>query len=336
MRITVIGGGPGGYTAAFEAARRGHAVTLVENGFLGGTCLNRGCIPTKTLRSSADVLELASRLTAYGVSGCPQPEMDLAALRRRKESVINILREGLEKTCARLKVTQLRGTGRVLSAASVLVDGEDGHREVAGDAVILATGSRVLELPGLIFDHEHICSSDDALELKRIPRRLVIVGGGGIGCEMACIYRALGSEVIVIEGQDRLLPMPGIDRDVSVLLGREFRKRKIRQLTGRTLAQVTVTDGTVRGVAEASPFAPEPGGKVAPETLEADMVLVTVGRSPNTGGLGLAEAGVAVDSRGWITVDERLQTSVPGIYAVGDILGPSHVMLAHVAAAEAG
>ena len=336
MRITVIGGGPGGYTAAFEAARRGHAVTLVENGFLGGTCLNRGCIPTKTLRSSADVLELASRLTAYGVSGCPQPEMDLAALRRRKESVINILREGLEKTCARLKVTQLRGTGRVRSAASVLVDGEDGHREVAGDAVILATGSRVLELPGLIFDHEHICSSDDALELKRIPRRLVIVGGGVIGCEMACIYRALGSEVIVIEGQDRLLPMPGIDRDVSALLGREFRKQKIRQLTGRTLAQVTVTDGTVRGVAEASPFAPEPGGKVAPETLEADMVLVTVGRSPSTGGLGLAEAGVAVDRRGWITVDERLQTSVPGIYAVGDILGPSHVMLAHVAAAEAG
>lgn len=341
MRITIIGGGPGGYTAAFEAARRGHAVTLVENRFLGGTCLNRGCIPTKTLRSSADALALARRLTDYGATGCPDAAPVLEGLRQRKDNVISILRQGLEKTCERLGVRLVRGTGRIRCAGSVIVENGEGQEDVAGDAILLATGSRVLELPGLPFDHSFICSSDDALELTRVPKRLLIVGGGVIGCEMACIYSTLGSDVTVIEGQDRLLPMPGVDHDVSALLAREFRKQKIRLLTGKTLAGVKLENDAVKGAAVPSPFAAPSGASDtgapagAPVALEGDMVLVTVGRLPNTEGLGLAEAGVVMDARGWIMVDEHFQTSVAGIYAVGDILGPAHIMLAHVAAAEA-
>lgn len=335
MRITIIGGGPGGYTAAFEAARRGCEVTLVENTALGGVCLNRGCIPTKTLRASADALTLASRLDEYGVTGCSTPSIALETVRKRKENVITILKGGLEKTCARHKVNLLRGTGRVQDAHTVVVNGENGEATVAGDAVIIATGSRVLQLPGLTFDHEYICSSDDALALSRIPQRLVIVGGGVIGCEMACIYRAFGSTVTLVEAQSRLLPLPPVDQDVSALLGREMRKQKIRALTGKTLKNVQVADGVVRGIIAPSPFLEQTAAGEAEEAVEADMVLVTVGRAPATEGLGLAGAGIAVDSRGWICVDDNLQTSVPGIYAIGDILGPDRVMLAHVASAEA-
>ncbi len=333
MRITIIGGGPGGYTAAFEAARRGCAVTLVERDALGGTCLHRGCIPTKTLRASADALTLAARLAEYGVAVGGSPAIDLEAVRKRKEYVVSVLNGGLEKTCARLKIALLRGTGRIADAHTVVVQGKMEETTVSGDAVIIATGSRVRQLPGLPFDHEHVCSSDDALRLARLPRRLVIVGGGVIGCETACIYRAFGSEVSVIEGLDRLLPMPSVDQEVSALLQREMRKQKIRILVGRTLADVRVEKAVARGTVQPSPFVEQPTAE-GDEEIEADMVLATVGRAPAVEGLGLAEAGVAVDRGGWIVVDDTLQTSVPGIYAVGDILGPDRIMLAHVAAAE--
>ncbi len=334
MRITIIGGGPGGYTAAFEAARRGYNVTLVEQEALGGTCLNKGCIPTKTLRASADALSTAMHLAEYGVTGCSEPTINLDTVRLRKQKIIATLTGGLEKACAYHKVTLLRGTGKVVDAHTVVVQGKSGEETVNGDAVIIAVGSRVLELPGLSFDHEVICSSDDAIQLQRIPRRLVIVGGGVIGCEMACIYRTFGSDVTVVEGQDRLLPLPSVDHDVSSLLQREMRKLKIKILTGKTLKDVRVENGIAHGVIAISPFVAPPSAPVAEEAVEADMVLVTVGRVPASVGLGLAEAGITVDKRGWITVDEHLQTSVAGIYAIGDILGPSHVMLAHAAAME--
>ena len=332
MRLTIIGGGPGGYTAAFAAAKKGCDVTLVENADLGGTCLNRGCIPTKTIRASADALLLARRLAEYGVSGCGAPVLDLETVRKRKDSVLDILRGGLEKTCSRLKVNRLRGLAKVVDAKNTLVRTEEGDGNVEGDAVIIATGSRILELPGLPFDHSHVVSSDDALGLERVPSRLIVVGGGVIGCELACVYRAFGSDVIIVEGQERLLPLPSVDAEISALLGREMRKQKIRQLTGRTLKDVHVQDGVARGIVAASPFVSEASFPGQP--VEADMVLVTVGRLPATVGLGLVEAGIATDSRGWISVDERLETSVRGIYAIGDVLGPEHVMLAHVAAME--
>ena len=254
----------------------------------------------------------------------------------RKEKVVDILRGGLEKTCARLKVRLCTGHGRVLDARHVEVGMADGSVEVVeNDALILATGSRVAELPGLAFDHTHILSSDDALQLDRVPRRLVIVGGGVIGCEMAFIYRAFGAQVTVVEGQNRLLPMPSMDADVSTLLQREMKKRRIACELGRTLRDVRVEEGVVRATLTASPFVDKPTPAQQKEVpVEADMVLVTVGRCPATEGLGLAEAGIATDRRGWVVVDDALKTSLPGVYAIGDLLGPSRVMLAHVAAME--
>ena len=334
--LTIIGGGPGGYTAAFAAARGGMAVTLVEASHMGGTCLNSGCIPTKTLKASADALETALRMAEFGITCDGTPQIDPAALLARKEKVMATLRGGLEKACARFKVRLCKGHGKVLDARHVEVTASDGSVEVVeNDALILATGSRVLELPGLPFDHHYVLSSDDALQLDRIPQRLLIVGGGVIGCEMAFIYRAFGAQVTVIEGQNRLLPMPSTDADVSALLQREMKKRRIGCELGRTLKDVRIEDGVVCATLAASPFLHVPTAAQQKDVpVEADMVLVTVGRCPATEGLGLAEAGIETDRRGWVVVDDALKTSLPDVYAIGDLLGPSRVMLAHVAAME--
>lgn len=335
-RLTIIGGGPGGYTAAFAAARAGWSVTLVERQQLGGTCLNRGCIPTKTIKASAEALELAHRLAEFGITGQSDLAVDMAAVLARKDRVRGILQEGLRKGCAKHGVTLHEGSARVLDAQRVEVTVEGAAPIlVEGDAVLLATGSRVLELPGLAFDGKTILSSDDILQCPRIPQRLVVVGGGVMGCELAFIYRAFGSTVTLVEGQGRLLPIPGVDADVSTLLQREMKKARISCELNRTLTDVQVDGDVVRATLAPSPFLKDPTPaqqKTAP--IEADMVLVTVGRCAETRDLGLEEAGVAVDARGWVTVNEHLQTSVPGIYAIGDVLGPKHIMLAHVAAVE--
>lgn len=334
--LIIIGAGPGGYTAAFAAARAGMSVTLVESDRLGGTCLNSGCIPTKTLKASADALDLALHLSEFGIDNSSTPSVNPAAVLARKEKTCSTLRGGLEKACARHKVTLLHGRGKIVSGQEVVVSLSDGSQTVVkGDAVLLATGSRVLELPGLPFDHQHIISSDDALNLDRVPQSLIIVGGGVIGCEMAFIYRAFGAQVTVVEGQDRLLPLPSVDADISALLQREMKKRKIDCQCQRTLSQVRVEDGRVHAVLGPSPFVQNPSAALQKEVpLTADMVLVTVGRVPNTEGLGLAEAGITTNARGWIVVNDTLETSVPHVYAIGDVLGPQQVMLAHVAAME--
>ncbi len=325
VRLTVIGGGPGGYTAAFAAARAGMSVTLVESDRLGGTCLNNGCIPTKTLKASAEALEIALRLSQFGIVGQGTPSADPAAVLARKEKVCSTLRGGLEKACAGLGVKLVRGRGRVVNAGLA----------VEGDRVIIATGSGALQLPGLPVDHRRIMTSDDALALDRIPSSLIIVGGGVIGCELAFIYQAFGAKVTVVEGQNRLLPLPSVDADMGALLQREMKKRRIGCELGRTLKDVRVEDGAVKAVLGPSPFINDPTPAQRKETpVEAEAVLVTVGRVSNTSGLGLAEAGIAVDGRGWIQADDRMATSLPGVYAVGDVLGPSKIMLAHVAAVE--
>ena len=314
IRLTVIGGGPGGYTAAFAAARAGMSVTLVESGNLGGTCLNNGCIPTKTLKASADALELALRLSQFGITGQGAPAVDPAAVLARKEKVCSTLRGGLEKACASLGVRLLKGRGRLVHAGLVEASTAEGPVSVEGDRVILATGSGALELPGLPVDHTHILTSDDALALDRVPASIAIVGGGVIGCELAFIYQAFGSKVTVVEGQNRLLPLPSVDADMSALLQREMKKRRIGCELGRTLKDVRVEGGMVRAMLGASPFIKEPTPAQMKETpIEAETVLVTVGRAPNTAGLGLAEAGVAVDGRGWIRADEHKRTSLHGV-----------------------
>lgn len=336
QRITIIGGGPGGYTAAFAAAKAGAQVTLIEADRMGGTCLNSGCIPTKTLKASAEALEMAHRLSEFGIAGGSEARPDMPAIIARKDKVAQVLRGGLEKTCAKLKITLLQGRGKVVSASLVRVHLADGSvQEVPGDKVILATGSQTLNIPSLPVDHKYIITSDDALELQTLPERLLIVGGGVIGSELAFIFQVLGSKVTVVEGLDRILPVPSIDADLSKLMQREMKKRGIGFELARTATKAQVIDHKVVVTLGPSPFVQElPASAQKESVVEADMVLVAVGRVPNTAGLGLAEAGVETDQRGWIKVDDHLQTSIPGIYAVGDVLGPTKIMLAHVAATE--
>lgn len=331
MHLIIIGGGPAGYTAAFEAARRGMQVTLVEKSWPGGTCLNHGCIPTKTLRASADAFSMAKRMREFGVIGCDQAAIDLAAVKKRKDKVINVLRQGLARTFDSLDIRLLHGSAFVRNGQQVEVRTESDTELISGDALLIATGSVDFALPSLPIDHQYVLSSSDALDLEYVPGRLAIVGGGVIGCELACVFRAFGSEVTIIEEQDRLLPLPGVDKDISALLAREMRKQKIKMFTGSTLGDLRIENGGVRANIKTSLFMAHAQDN---QPLETDMVFLTVGRAPASGDLGLDKCGVEVDERGWIMADANLRTSVPNIYAAGDILGPKHMMLAHVAAVE--
>ena len=339
LRITVIGAGPGGYTAAFDAAKRGAEVTLVESTWLGGTCLNCGCIPTKTLKSSAEALETIHRAKEFGILCEGVPSVDMPSVIARKRKVSETLRGGLDKTCQKLKVRVVMGRGRVVSANLVQATLADGSvQDIEGDKVIIATGSNVLNLPTLPVDGKYILSSNEALELDHVPARLIIVGGGVVGTELAFIFRAFGSEVTIVEGQNRLLPVPSVDEEMSKLLLREAKKKGIKVELCRTVNATKVEDGKVFADLGPSPFlAPElvPASAKKPATLEADCIFMTIGRVAVTEGLGLAEAGVETDKRGYVVVNDCLETSVPGVYAIGDILGPARIMLAHMASAEA-
>ncbi len=334
--ITIIGAGPGGYIAAFDAARRGAAVTLVEKAGIGGTCLNSGCIPTKTIKASAEALETAGRLAEFGIvtaeGGQTRFQADMPAIVARKERVRKVLCGGLEKTCATLKIRLVRGAAELAPGRTVRVHTGEGTEEIAGDAVIIATGSKTLDLPSLPVDHQYIINSDDALNLSHVPARMIIVGGGVIGCELAFIFRAFGADVTVVEGLNRLLPIPSVDEEMSRLLQREAKKHGIRVELAKTVKSASVQEGKVTCVLGPSPFVP--GATGADTSLETDVVLVAVGRVPNSDGLKLAEAGVSTDARGWIQADQGMRTAAEGVYAIGDALGPARVMLAHVASAE--
>ena len=291
MKLTIIGGGPGGYTAAFAAAKAGAEVTLIERAHLGGTCLHTGCIPTKTLRSSADALDTAARLREFGIAGDCAAVPDMPAIVARKRKVTATLQTGLEKTAAQLKIRVIHGEAGLVGSGLVRVASGDEVLEIAGDRVILATGSSPLELPSLPVDHRLVLSSDDALELQTVPEHLAIVGGGVIGCELAFIYRAFGAKVTVIEGQGRLLPLPSVDGEISRLLLREMKKKGIAVELAHTVSRVSPCDGGA-----AVEIAPFPAGAGGSRILNASAVCVTVGRAPNTA--GLAEAGIALDQRG--------------------------------------
>ena len=329
--IVIIGAGPGGYTAAFAAAREGMQVTLVDKGEIGGTCLNTGCIPTKTLRASADALETLHRGKEFGLSLPPElaekVAVEMPAVLARKESVVRILRDGLAKTCSSLKIRYIQGRAELAGGLGVHVHTNEGTEALVSDAIILATGSCCFDLPSLPADHSFVLNSDGALNLDHLPAKMVIVGGGVIGCEMAFIYRAFGAEVTIVEGQGRLLPLPSVDEETSKLLLREAKKRGIRVELASTVVEADKTGKTCV-------IAPAAGGD-ARKTVDADCVLVTVGRSPLSAGLNLAAAGVTTDARGWIVADDCMRTSAADIYAIGDALGPARVMLAHAASAEA-
>jgi dihydrolipoamide dehydrogenase len=336
LNIAILGAGPGGYVAAVRAAQLGADVTVVENDHVGGTCLNWGCIPSKLLKTAADRLVDIQHADLLGIDTDPNPTVDIAAVTDRKARVIDVQRKGIETLFKHHGIRHLHGRGAIAAAGRVAVMAPDGVTEtVTYERLIIATGSRPLEIPAFPFDGERVISSNEALFLDDIPASIVIVGGGVIGCEFASILAAFGSRVTVVEALDRLLPLPAVDADCSKVLAREMKKRKIAFYVNRTVEAVDGSRDLLQVRIGPSPFAEHLTEKEkTPLDVEADQVLVCVGRTPNTDGIGLETLGVATDERGWIVADEHLQTNVADVFAIGDVLGPAKIMLAHVASTE--
>lgn len=320
--VVLIGGGPGGYVAAIKAAQLGMKVACVEKrGTLGGTCLNVGCIPSKALLHASHLYEEAKHgLGRFGIR-TGEVSLDLGAMLDFKDKVVEGLTKGIEFLFKKNKVDYLVGTGRIAAPGKVVVELADGStREVATKNIVIATGSEPTPLPGVTIDEERIVSSTGALDLERVPGRLVVVGAGYIGLELGTVWRRLGAEVTVVEFLDRITP--GMDLELS----KELQKILTRQgLRFRLATKVVGVEKAGEGVA----VVVEPVAGGPPETLVADVVLVAIGRRPYTEGLGAAEVGVAFDERGRVKTDGHFRTNVPGIWAIGDVIeGP---MLAHKA-----
>jgi dihydrolipoamide dehydrogenase len=320
-QLLVLGSGPGGYTAAFRAADLGMQVTLVERWpMLGGVCLNVGCIPSKALLHAAKVIEDAEEMGARGIA-FGAPEIDLEKLRGWKVSVVRKLTGGLRTLAKQRKVEVIQGVGRFVSANVLEVMSNSGSERIRFEQCIIAAGSEAIRLPGLPND-PRIMDSTDALELPEFSGGLLVIGGGIIGLEMACVFEALGSRVSVVELTSQL--MPGCDPDLVRPLERRIRSRYEQILLGTRVAKVEALAEGIRVTFE---------GEKAPAPQVFGRVLVAVGRSPNGKLIGADAAGVNVTDRGFITVDKQLRTNVPHIFAVGDIAGPP--MLAHKAMHEA-
>ncbi|MGJ8625872.1 MAG: dihydrolipoyl dehydrogenase [Sulfitobacter sp.] len=320
--VVVLGSGPGGYTAAFRAADLGKNVVLIErNPTLGGVCLNVGCIPSKALLHVAKVLTEADEMSAHGVTFA-KPKIDLDALRSWKDSVVGQLTGGLTGLAKARKVTTVRGTGTFTGPNMIEVTGDEGTKTVSFDQCIIAAGSEPVELPFIPHDDQRVLDSTGALELADVPKRMLILGGGIIGLEMACVYDALGSKITVVEFMDQL--MPGADKDMVKPLQTRIAKRyeKIMLKT-----KVTAMEAGKKGLKVTFE---DDKGEVTTDTF--DKVLVSVGRRPNGKLINAEAAGVAVDDRGFIAVDNQQRTGVPHIFAIGDVVGQP--MLAHKAVHE--
>jgi len=320
--LVVLGSGPGGYSAAFRAADLGLDTVLVERyDTLGGVCLNVGCIPSKALLHAAAVIDEAEAMAAHGVS-FGKPKLDIAKLRDFKAGVVGQLTKGLAGMAKQRKVHTVVGTGTFVSPHEMEVQTAEGAKLIRFQQAIIAAGSQSVKLPAFPWDDERVMDSTGALEMKDVPGKLLVVGGGIIGLEMATVYSALGSEVTVVEFMDQIIP--GADADLVKPLAQRLGKR----LKGIHLkTKVTTAKATKKGI--------EVGyeGESIPDTTVFDRVLVAVGRSPNGNKIGADKAGVAVTERGFINVDTQLRTNVPHIFAIGDIVGQP--MLAHKAVHEA-
>ncbi len=323
--LAVIGSGPGGYVAAIRAAQLGLRAACIEKyPTLGGTCLNVGCIPSKALLDSSEHFDHARHgLARHGVQ-VQGVTLDLAAMQSRKDQVVRELTRGVEGLFKKHKVERITGTARLVSAGELEVTGEGAPRRVLASRILIATGSKPAALPGLPFDGQRIVHSTDALTLARVPARLLVVGAGAIGLELGSVWRRLGSEVTVLEYVDRIIP--GSDAGSAKLLQRVLERQGMKFRFGVSARAARVVGDEVQ--VEVVPAA---GGE--PESVSADVLLVAVGRRPYTEGLGAREVGVRFDSKQRIEVNEHYETSVPGVFAIGDVIpGP---MLAHKAEEEA-
>jgi dihydrolipoamide dehydrogenase len=323
--LVVIGTGPGGYVCAIRAAQLGMKVAVIEkNATLGGTCLNVGCMPSKSLLHASEMFEQAAHSFAKMGVSVPAPKLDLPSMMNFKQQGIDGNVKGVEFLMKKNKIDVIHGTGKIISAGKVQVSGGDGKAQtVETKNIVIATGSDIARLKGIEIDEKRIVSSTGALSLDRVPERLLIVGAGVIGLELGSVWHRLGAAVTVVEFLDRILP--GMDGEIARQFQRLLEKQGFAFKLG---AKVTGVDTS--GKKLLAKIEPAAGGQA--ETLEADVVLVCIGRVPYTEGLGLKEAGVALDNRGRVQIDQHFSTSVKGIYAIGDVVaGP---MLAHKAEDE--
>jgi len=322
-QVVVLGSGPGGYTAAFRAADLGKQVVLIEkDDYLGGVCLNVGCIPSKALLHVAEVLNEAREFSHLGVT-YQEPEIDTDKLRKHKNKVVGRLTGGLKQLAKQRKVTIVTGYGKFTSANTINVtDSEGASQSIRFEHCIIAAGSSVTKLPFIPWQDERVWDSTDALELKNIPKRFLIIGGGIIGLEMATVYHALGSEVTIINRGPNLIN--GADRDLVKVLQRKIKKRYKNIFTNSKVTEFIPTDEGIVCKME---------GKNTPEQETFDNILVATGRTPNGQLIDAEKAGVLVNEQGFITVDSQQRTNVDHIFAIGDVVGQP--MLAHKATHEA-
>jgi len=317
VKLTIIGSGPGGYVAAIRAAQKGAHVTVIESAEVGGNCLHWGCIPTKTIIASAEALDHMRNAADFGIEVSGDVVYNLAKIRERKDKVVATQAKGIRGLFKSWGVNLIEGRGSLLSPDVVRVVQKEGTTmDVKSDNVIIATGSRPATIPGLSFDGERVISSDDAVQLKSIPKSILIIGAGVIGSEFAFIYRAFGAEVTMVEMLPRAISTE--DNEMADIIEREFKKSKIKLITNVKVENVKNDDKGMM-VANLS------NG----QQINTEMILVSIGRSMNSEGIGLETLGVVKGKRGEIVVNEKMETNVPGIYAIGDVTGI--IMLAHVA-----
>ncbi|HKN86216.1 MAG TPA: dihydrolipoyl dehydrogenase [Nitrospiraceae bacterium] len=317
--ISIIGAGPGGYVAAIRAAQLGARVTVVENQALGGVCLNWGCIPSKALLSVVELGDKAKKADDFGLMLQGPVGYDLARMVARKNKVVEGLVKGIAMLFKTWGIQHIEGTGEIVDQRTVKTVKRDGSESrLEGDAIIVATGSSWPNLPMFPIDGRQIITSKEALDMTAIPASLLIVGGGVEGCEFAALYSGMGTQVTLVELLARLLPLE--DEEMSSMMTRELTKRGVTIKTGTTIEKIEQGDGSVKSILK--------DGTV----VDAEKLLVSVGRGFNSKGIGLETIGVQVGPRGEIQVNARMETNVPGVYAIGDVVGKA--MLAHVASAQ--
>lgn len=317
-KVVILGGGPGGYVAAIRAAQLGAKVAVVEKDQLGGTCLNRGCIPTKALVSGVEALRTIKKGADMGI-GTGECVIDFSRMMERKDQVVERLVTGIKFLFKKNKIDLFSGIGKLLSSNEVEVTKPDGAKEIiTAENIIIATGSEPAIIPSMGYDGERVITSNEALRLTDVPKRLLVIGGGVAGCEFACIFAELGTEVTIVDVMPTILP--GVDKEVTKHLQSLFKRRGIKLKTKALIKEVKKHDDNVIAVLEDG------------EEVEADKVLISVGRVFNSKNLGLETMGVQTGPKGEIIVDSHLRTNIPNIYAIGDI--NNKVQLAHVASAQ--
>lgn len=316
--VIVIGAGPGGYPAAIRAAQLGAKTAIIEREWLGGTCLNCGCIPTKTLIAGAEVYQKILHADTFGIN-VGKPEIDYPAMKKRKDGVVSTLKGGVGSLLKAHGVTVFEGTGSFRDANTVAVKSTDGStQEISGKTIIIATGS-TSTVPGFIPKHERIVESRAFLDLEELPKTLLVLGGGYIGSELACMAAGLGVKVTVVELLADVLML--LDKDVRQVVKKHMTDSlDMTLLTGAAMENIAATDSSVTATA-------------GDTKLEADMLLVAIGRSPVTDGLNVEAAGITLNERGYIDVDELSRTNVPSVYCIGDVSG--RMQLAHAATSQA-